>query len=41
MRPGLSHRRLFLKGAVVGEMVKDPTMLARVLEGREKKEWEG
>lgn len=32
---------LFLKGAVVGEMVKDPTMLARVLEGREKKEWEG
>ncbi|RNC71439.1 MAG: bidirectional hydrogenase complex protein HoxU [Desulfuromonadales bacterium] len=32
---------LFTKGAVVGEMVKDPGMLTRILEGRDKKEWEG
>lgn len=31
---------LFTKGAVVGEMVKDPGMLARVLEGRDKKGWQ-
>lgn len=32
---------LFTKGATVAEMVKDPGMLARILDGREKKEWEG
>lgn len=32
---------LFTKGATVGEMVKDPGMLTRVLEGRDRKEWEG
>lgn len=32
---------LFTKGVVVGEMVKDPGMLCRVLEGRDKKEWAG
>ncbi|WP_298268016.1 bidirectional hydrogenase complex protein HoxU [Geobacter sp.] len=32
---------LFTKGATVGEMVKDPGMLRRVLEGRDRKEWEG
>ncbi|CAG0973181.1 bidirectional [NiFe] hydrogenase diaphorase subunit [Burkholderiales bacterium] len=31
---------LFTKGAAVGEMVKDPAMLARILEGRDKKGWE-
>jgi len=32
---------LFTKGMTVGEMVKDAGMLTRVLEGRDKKEWEG